>query len=515
MDSIENHPSAFRAKLTPIAGVKRSSSKANLDETPSSVTTRPAVKRSPSKAKLDDPDTPRSARLKKPAPDSSVKTRAAAIEAAESNPPSPAKRFKQRLEDDSSTTRPASGDGSSIPRPKSSGKQGTALTHSKSTMSLASPTKASLAKAATKGPTITTVSTPSKSELPSLKKSATTANLKGDNTPSRRVFSPGRLNKVKSILKKRADDPEKPASALPLPSASASAPKTPAPAPVDKEIPPIPLTTPRRKLVKNADATPNSQEAVKMQNPHSLMSTSLLRSLSKSASGSNADSRQSNLGSVMAGSPNKPTEDKKSGEVVYPDLSEFSGFSPASNNKSDSMPPASVPGTFTFRSDHTINFSGASPAGFGALPGQASVRHVRSSTLPMSGSFPSGTSSSSSLDTQSGNKENRSPALKLPGISHGMASKKRHRPTTDEEDAEREAAERAAKKSKNEHVPEGDALLAPRLTGKVGAKKGTCKLDSPKKTMVPKGGVQAQRTPKKPVLSMSRLNMLAKPKNRG
>lgn len=512
MDSIANHPSAFRAKLTPVAGIKRSSSRANLDELPSSVTRRSAVKRSPSKAKLDEGNTPQSTRFKKPALPSSVRHRTAAIEAAESNPPTPAKRFKQRLEDDASTSRPGSSDGSSIPRPKSSGNNGPTLTHSKSTMSLASPAKASLSKAATRGPTITAVPTPSKSEAPSLKKSATIANLRGETTPSRRIFSPGRLDRVKSILKKRTNDPEKPGSALPLPSAPVS--KTPGPARVDKALPPLPLTTPRRKLVKNVDTTPNGRQAMKMQNSPSPMPTSLFRSLSKSVRGSNAGARQPNLGSVMAGSSKKPVEGQQSGEVVYPDLSVFSGLSPANNGKSTSMPPPSVPGTFTFRSDHTINFSKMSPAGFGASPGQASVRHVRSSMLPMPGSFPSGGSNPSSVDTRSGNKENRSPAPKLPGISHGMRSKKRHRPTTDEEDAEHEAAQRAAKKRKNEHVPEGDALLAPRLMGKAGERKGACKLDSPKKTMVPRGGVQAQRTPKKPMLSMSRLNMLARPKNR-
>lgn len=493
MDSIENHPSAFRAKLTPVAGVKRSSSRANLDELPSSVTRRSAIKRSPSKAKLDEVESPRSPRFRKPAVPSSVKSRAAAIE-AESNPPTPAKRFKQRMEDDASSSRPASRDASSIPRPKSSGTDGTSLTHSKSTMSLASPTKSSLLRAGAKGPTITAV-TPSKTEAPSLKKSATTANLRADATPSRRIFSPGRLDRVKSILKRRPD--EKPGSALPLPSAAVS--KTPAPPRTDKALPALPTcaTTPRRKPVKTLDATPSGRQAVKMQNSPSPAPTSFFRSLSRSVRGPGADGRQPSLGSVMAGSSKKA----EGGEVVYPDLSVFSGLPPA-KEKSTSMPPPSEPGTFTFRSDHTINFNGTPAAGFGASPGQSSVRHVRSSVLPMPGSFPSAPSGV-------GNKENRSPAPKLPGISHGMRSKKRHRPATDEEDAEREEAERAAKKRKGEHVPEGDALLAPRLVGK-----GGCKLDSPKKSMVPRGGVQAKRSPKKPVLSMSRLNMLARPKNR-
>ena len=539
MDSIENHPSAFRAKLTPVAGVKRSSSRADLDELPPSVTKRSVMKRSPSKARLDD-DSHRSPWLRKALTASSVKARAAAIDTNESSAPAPtpAKRVKQRLEDDASSSRLISRDGSSIPFPKSSGNDsGATLTHSKSTMSLISPTKSSLSRTASKGPSTTASS--SKSELPTLKKSATTADLKGTMTPGRRILTPSRFERVKSILKTRRDDAEKPGSALPLPAAPVS--KTPAPPRVNKALPSLPTcaTTPRRKLVKNLDSTPTESEALKMQNSPSPVKkqtsptrgpTSLFKSLSRSVRGRDAEHNCPNMDSVFGSSTKKSAETKKD-EVVYPDLSVFSGHS-APKEKSSSVPPPSGPGTFTFRSDHTINFSGASPTGFGASPGQSSIRQVRNSMLPappsIPGSFPdqpasdiNANSNSANTDTRSSNKENRSPALKLLGISHGMQSKKRHRPSTDEEDAKKEAEERAVKKRKNEHVPEGDALMAPRLMGKgtPADKKGRAgmKLDLPaKKTMVPRAGVQAaSRTPgRKPVLSMSRLNMLATPKKR-
>ncbi|SPO01143.1 uncharacterized protein DNG_03890 [Cephalotrichum gorgonifer] len=557
MDSIENHPSAYRAKITtpvkgittPVKGIKRSSSRANLDEIPASITRRTAIKRSPSKARLDEVDSPQQAR-KLPAVSPFVRSRAAALEAQEGDPPTPAKRFKQRLEDDASSTRPSSRDGSSIPRPKSSGNDlagGGSLSRSKSTMSLVTPVKASLARAAAKGPTITAVAnspSPSKSELTSLKRSATTANLKEGTTsttttttPARRILSPGGFQRVRSILRGQKGNSDKPGSALPLPSATASASKTPALPRVDKALPALPgsvVTTPRRKLIK----TPNSP------------SPSFFRSLSKSKSSrvSNpVEANFPNMDSVMAGSTSKKAkgaEKPETGPVVaYPDLSVFSGLA-GKGEKSASMPPPSVPGTFSFRSDHTINFNSASPAGFGASPGQSSVRQVRSSMLPMPGSFPGanasadpGTTGSGAtrLDTRSGNKENKSPRLKLPGISHGMSTKKRNRAATDEED------ERAAKKRKNDHeqVPEGDALLAPRLllAGKVSgagassspqktkpdaaaarAAKAGCKLDAPaKKTLVPRAGVQplSRTSPqKKAVLSLSRLNMLARPKTR-
>jgi hypothetical protein len=92
-----------------------------------------------------------------------------------------------------------------------------------------------------------------------------------------------------------------------------------------------------------------------------------------------------------------------------------------------------------------------------------------------------------------------------------MKNKKRHRVSSDEEDAEREAAERAAKKRKNEHVAEGEALLAPKLISMSGAA-------SPAKRQE-RGGLtrtagRLSPAKKRSGLSISRLNMLARPKMR-
>jgi hypothetical protein len=94
-----------------------------------------------------------------------------------------------------------------------------------------------------------------------------------------------------------------------------------------------------------------------------------------------------------------------------------------------------------------------------------------------------------------------------------MSTKKRHRVSTDEEEAEQEAADRAAKKRRQEKVPEGDALLAPRLIASASAKRT---LASPRKLPLPTAG-QVPGTPspmKKKGISLSRLNMLARPKLR-
>lgn len=95
-----------------------------------------------------------------------------------------------------------------------------------------------------------------------------------------------------------------------------------------------------------------------------------------------------------------------------------------------------------------------------------------------------------------GNKENTEP---LPFVPHGMSNKKRRR--VDFGDETEDEADRSPKKRKAD-VPEGPMLMAPRLESrKVVPKTST---SSPGKTPVKKKGV----------LSMSRLNMLARPKMR-
>jgi hypothetical protein len=123
------------------------------------------------------------------------------------------------------------------------------------------------------------------------------------------------------------------------------------------------------------------------------------------------------------------------------------------------------------------------------------------------------------MDTSSSspNKENDAPpaAFRVPptvfkAVPHGMINKKRHRVTSDEEEAEQEAAERAAKKRRSETVPEGEALLAPRLmaSGKKPAFSPSKRFGTPSSLV----GTPSPR--KKAGLSLSRLNMLARPKNR-
>ncbi|KAK0389185.1 hypothetical protein NLU13_2760 [Sarocladium strictum] len=511
MDSIEGHASAWRAqdgRFTPVVQeLKRSPSKTNLDGTAR------GLKRSPSKANLDVPTvTPIKHSLKRtiskanlhdsaePTPVDKTPLGTTPRKTAPIRdlgaPVSAAKRVKKREHDDATSSRPVSRDGSSLPRPKANGVE------APSNLSrLMSPTKASAAHSAcTNKPTITLVKSTSSSNLRAIDPPSTTITAASPSRTAelkRRIISPGRLQRVTSLLRRNKTEGENTNTAIPGPTAYAA--QTPNPPRVDKSLPPVPLTTPRRKLTKHVSFTPETfGKSPGQETP------------------SPKKSMPSKFGSWREKGPvHYPALDsilKKStsDEISYPDLSTFK--SPLQEIK----PPAgasgleSTPGRFTFRSDHTIKFGGAPAKGFGASAGQASVRHVRGSIMPtvnMPGNFPEPSSPTSNKE----NKEPEEPLLKITGVPHGMTNKKRHRPTWNEEEAEEEEAKRAAKKRKNEHAPEGQAVVAPRLA-----------VATPSRSVKKLQAIRSvSRTPGSPSptkrnggLSLSRLNMLARPKNR-
>ncbi|XXH04990.1 hypothetical protein Hte_011414 [Hypoxylon texense] len=487
MDSIENHPSAFRAapgRFTPVkASLKRTQSKANLNE-------------------------PDSVRSKKP----STRLVPSSPEKQQEQSESPVKRVKQRFEDDVSTLRPVSRDASFIPRPKSSGNDSlhAAAPRAQTFSHLMTPTKSSLARAnSVKGSTISLVKTPSKPDLRSLaspskpnlihkaiagKTALGDINLGGSGIPTH-VQTPGRFDRVKSILKRQiSGSKSKPKSNIPQLRTSPS--KASLHLDVDKELPQPPLTTPGRKLERPLGLTPMAKRtAVFQKSPLVQNSPSPVKSGIPRAKGVPPPQ----FGNSTIG---KPTDNKTlERDVAYPDLSAY--CRDVSENTEDSEKPnktqlpESVPGTFTFRSDHTIRFDGASPKGFGGANGQASLRHVRESVLPttqMPGSFPR-------PSLASPNKENNDPTIGS-GIPHGMSNKKRHRVSWNDEEEE-EAEERTTKKlRKLPPAVEGHALVAPRLAG----------VDSPTKKL--SGAFSPSPQKKKSGISLSRLNMLARPKSR-
>jgi len=549
MDSIENHPSVLRyhpdrlAHIGPLKpGVKRTQDKANLDESES---TRPKQA------------TPGLRSAKKEAP------------AATAEPPNSVKRPRQHKDEDVTSKRPSSRDGSSIPAPKSV----SGIPRSKPTLSssLLTPTKASLARTSTvtsktpaqssliKSPSKPTVSL-SKPALSGIPRSATTSNLHSPSrifppsakpapakaaesnekkttlvpeakatqatetkattevkpapeakpttttedvkSPSKSRFEKMGLDKMKALLRDA-----KMKSALPVPASLTS--KTPAPDRPEKSALPVPSTTPGRKLAKQVSFTPETQRAAMTQNSPSPI-------------------KSSNI-------PQLPKPRELLGEVYYPSLDALLAEQEAAGPRPLPEPPAKespskptsstaepVISEFTFRSEKTISF--------GSSPGQATIRPVRPSILPteklpvVEAVVSTSTSPNKENVAPSTIQKQRSVFLALP---HGMSNKKRHRPTSDEEDAEKEAAERAAKKQKMELVPEGDALLAPRLTASVmkkgpagtvttgGSPSKVVPAGSPKKVELP-GHTPATPSPikKKTSISLSRLSALARPKIR-
>ncbi|KAK4143888.1 uncharacterized protein C8A04DRAFT_28459 [Dichotomopilus funicola] len=544
MDSIANHPSAFRAqqgRTTPLkAGVKRSN------------------------ADLDEVDEVASSKAPTPARSATIK-----------EPSTTAKRARQKVDDDASSKGPTSRDGSSIPAPRSGG---LGIPRSKSNLaSTMTPTKSSLART-------TSVKSPSKATPSGIPRSATTNSLpishpatdKEPEAEAEAKTPASRFDRVKAMLRNTKASTTKPKSALPVPSAVTS--QTPAPARQERPTFTAPMTTPGRKAIKRVAFTPDTtQRTVLAQNSPSPIK-SILR---VGGSQPQREIHYPSLEGVLAETTGSTATTDSDG-VSYPNLSarrplpqpplqpELSTpFSSAKTTSAKPAFPVSGPGDFTFRSDHTISFNTTATRSFGSSPGQTSVRAVRPSIVPpsvetdvsvssMPGSFPPSATESLSDSATPGsgasgagsNKENETPTLPRPGstsvkktgtsytndnnntgvfraLPHGMSTKKRHRVSTDEEEAEQEAAERAAKKRRAENLPEGDALLAPRLVaaGKTSTINGGIPnasvrrgaFTSPRKLAVPGRVGPAPGTPspmKRKGISLSRLNMLARPKMR-
>jgi hypothetical protein len=480
MDSIEGHASAFRAapgRFTPVkantpvkVGIKRTQSKANLNEATASTTTR-----------------------------------AHTIPQAPQFPES--KRIRQRIEDDVSTLRPVSRDGTSIPRPKSSGNDSVraGIPRSQTHGSLMTPTKSSLARTnSVKAPGISklelqrissfsakverTFKSSSKKGFGGFKSFGTMNNLSSASDIPPNVQKPGPLDRIKSIWNGQPSG-TKLKSAIPKLSASPTK-SLNQPGAAEKMVPHVPLTTPGRKQDRHVTFSPDTKLAAMGQESPSPVKSSIPRSTTMSklpapnfvAGGTTASKRASH--------------ELAKGEVAYPDLSAYEA-----DDDKPQPPPQSVPGTFTFRSDHTISFEGSPSKGFGPAVGQASLRQVRDSDIAspirVPGSFPSNRELSP-------NKENKDP-IGVTGIAHGMPNKRRHRAGPDEEEDD-EGTKRGMKKlRKNPPSTEGHAVVAPRLASDA----------SPTKKHM--GSVSQTPSPQKKKtggLSLSRLNMLARPKAR-
>ncbi|KAG0651848.1 hypothetical protein D0Z07_1334 [Hyphodiscus hymeniophilus] len=512
MDSIAGHASSFRAqpgRFTPATkpSLKRSQSKAKLDDREevescrndhrtegfqATALPKPNLKRSQSKARLDDRE------------DSDNDQNGKILSFTERlENTAPAKRARQNMADDTSSTRPVSR-GDHTPKSMPSALPA-ARSQSKMLASISTPTQASLARAATTKQPATQIPTltksPSKPNLVGtprgLTKSKTMSSIGSvpQSEPKNFLRSPGKFDRVRSMLRYPSSSKKAPAAPSLIPSLV----RSPSKPNLEKTLPPIP-TTPgldRSKSVKHVNFTPdtiNKNSATISKSP-SPFKSAIPRSPSKfnvaakaqptdQASDTPAPARDVHYPSI-AGLPKLPNDSQS---VDYPSLDGVRPLpEPPHQASSKHGISTSVAGTFSFRTDHTIQF-GESPKGFGSSPGQSSVRQVRQSILPtrMPGAFPVSNGS---------NKENKAPNVHLPSVAHGMSNKKRCR--ADSDDEEEKGVEGSPAKKRKANVPEGEMLMAPMLLAEKAA--AASKLPSPTK---------------KKVLSLSRLNMLSRPKNR-
>ena len=321
------------------------------------------------------------------------------------------------------------------------------------------PTKASLARSAS-------VKSMKTSMIPSLSRSASTKTLTSPKTEGSNKYlsSLSRFGSMKSIIHrsqpKFSSDPTKIAAGthLPLPQGKLD---------LEKELPSLPSTpsmglhrSPTMKRVgftsstkSQHDLITNSPSPTKIPTPH------------------------------LHHQSQQPEENfKKLDSISYPDL----GSSPNITTRTK-IPRASTPGDFTFRSEKTMDFTTTSPTTV-ASPG-STIRHVR----------PSGISTPLSAFTD------------LPSIPHGMSNKKRRRVESDTEAEEEENIDPMATVETDDDQPKSKKQ---RMNG---AQERTADVPSPSKrratgSRIPKLGGPKENARKG--ISLGRLNMLARPKDR-
>jgi hypothetical protein len=457
MESITNHASLWKTKIQDNATLlKRSPSKADLDHAYQANTS--SLKRSPSKAGLDQPDKP----LGRTKSFKSFASFNGCRETLENT--SPGKRAKQRYGDDTSAARPMSRDMDL----EFEGTKTTPVkmrTHSGLPSAVTTPTKASLARAASVKHAKTYM-------IPSLSRSASTKTLKSPTMtktePSNKYFSAlSRFGNMKSILHrsqpKYSNDPTKAAAGTHISLQQGSL-------DLDKDLSILP-GSPSVRLHRS----PTIKRVGFALNTKSLGGHEAeLPSISKIPIPYTQPQPE-------VSTPPPITKDL----VSYPDLANTPNITTRTK-----IPRASNPGDFTFRAEKSINFSPSEDTTF-TSPG-STIRHVRPSGVP---------THVPSFDT-------------LPAIPHGMPNKKRSRSEPDTEAEDNENVDPMETDDGDDDQPR-----AKRQRMSMSPEKGV-EAQSPSKRRM--GGIGGSRIPKfggtkekeRKGLSLGRLNMLASPKKR-
>ena len=411
-----------------------------------------SLKRSPSKAGLDQPEKPLG-RTKSFRSIAGLDDSRARLENT-----APGKRAKQRYGDDTSATRPVSREANSdFDSTKTTPTK--AQPHSGLPSAITTPTKSSLARSAS-------VKNMKTSVIPSLSRSASTKTLKSPAMPktegSNKYFSSlSRFGSMKSILHrpqpKLPNDPTKVTAEahLPLPQGKFE---------LDKNLPSLPGTPSiglqRSPTFKRMGFTPS------------------VKSCGDLGAGSPSPSRIP--APYTQSQPEVPTSPPGTKETVsYPTLAESPNVIIRTK-----IPRASTPGDFTFRAEKTISFSPSKDTTV-TSPG-STIRHVRPSGVP---------TKVPSFDS-------------LAAIPHGIPNKKRSRPESDTE-----AEDNENKDPMDTEDVDDNQGRAKRQRLSVSPEKALT-ADSPLKRRA--GGSKTLKSGGKgrKGLSLARLNMLARPKER-
>ena len=424
--------------------------------------TATSLKRSPSKAGLDEmpKSLPRSKSFKNL--DHSRNDR---LENT-----SPSKRAKRAFEDDASIARRISQD-------SNMGQEGGQTTPAKGRpvcglpSAITTPTKASLARSAS-------VKSLKTSLIPSLPKSASTWTIASPAAP-RTEGSNKRLGSwqkfggnVKSILHraqpKFSNDPSKVAAGthLPVPEGKPN---------IDKDLPSLP-GTPTIKRVNFSSST---------KSRHELAGTSQASSPSKIPT---FQTKQ------LQPQDTPPASLPKAEPIIYPDLTASPMITTrVKSPKTTPAPAQATPGDFTFRTDKTITFQ---DAGFTSPNGTTTIRQVRPSGIP--------TTMPSAFESH------------IPAIQHGFTNKKRKHVDSDEDDDKAENTENVYPAGLNldEHISDEGRRAKKQRTGPRSPSKVFSAGQSPAKRRITGARGGSGKAVKKGGLSLSRLNMLARPKER-
>ena len=385
---------------------------------------------------------------------------------------SPSKRTKRSVNEDTSMARPSSKDGNI-------GQEVVQTTPAKGShpsgfsSAITTPTKASLARSASVRSLKTCM-------IPSLPKSASTWTLASPVAPrtegrNKRLGSWQKFGgNVKSILHraqpKFSNDPSKVAAGthLPVPQGKPD---------FDKDLPSLP-GTPTIKRVNFSSSTKLS---------HDSAATIQATSSSKIPTFQTKQPKPQDT---------PPAPMPKAEPIVYPDLTASPMITTRAKSPKITLVPAeaATPGDFTFRADKSITFK--DNTGFTSPNGTTTIRQVRPSGIPtsMPGAFES----------------------HMPVIQHGLTNKKRKHVSSDDDDEERENVDPVAPGLNFDKQIEGDdegpKAKKQRTAGPTSSPtKGAL---SPAKRRLTGSGVGGWKGAKKGGLSLSRLNMLARPKER-